>query len=232
MWDIKFLVKEFLHSKSFQEFVNKCFKDKNKVIVDKEYLTYLVMKTGDLFYPSESLITVTSVYQEYKFDDIQRDDIVIDIGACIGGFSIPASRMSDYVYAVEPIMAEELRRNIILNKRNIQVIEAALGKGDIIEAKWNHHYKSVKSMTLSDIKSFCGGCDFLKVDCEGNEWLIKPEELNGIRRIEMEVHKIPGLKGGKPFTEMENMLYKAGFNYKVDSSRSYAGTWIVHGTRE
>ena len=223
MWNIKYLVKEFLQNKSLQEFINRRFKDENKAIIDKEYMAYIVMKNGNLFYPSENLGTAASVYQDYIFDDIRRDDIVIDIGACIGGFSIPASRMSDHVYAVEPIMVEELRRNVSLNKRNIQVIEAALGRGDIIETKWMNHRKSVKAMTLSDIKSFCGGCDFLKIDCEGNEWLIELEELDGIRRIEMEVHKVR-----KPFSEMENMLRKAGFNYKVDKPRDCVGVWIVH----
>jgi hypothetical protein len=31
----------------------------------------------------------------------------------------------------------------------------------------------------------------LKCDCEGGEWLIQPEELAGIRRIEMELHTPP-----------------------------------------
>lgn len=223
MWNIKYLVKDFFQSKSFQEFINRRFKEGNRVIVDKEYMAYIVMKNGDLFYPSEDLSTATCVYQDYIFDDIRRDDIVIDIGANIGGFSIPASRLSDHVYAVEPIMVEELRGNISLNKRNIQVIDAALGDGDIIEIRWGSHHKPVKTMTLGDIKGFCGGCDFLKIDCEGCEWLIETEELEGIRRIEMEVHKV-----GKPFSEMENMLRTAGFNCKVDKRRGYIGLWIVH----
>jgi len=122
-------------------------------------------------------------------------------------------------------MVEELRRNISLNSRNIQVIEAALGDGEVIEAKWKYHRKSIRAMTLSDIKSFCGGCDFLKIDCEGNEWLVKPEELDGIRRIEMEVHKV-----GKPLSVMENMLSKAGFNYKVDKPNNYL-SWNIHCMR-
>jgi len=35
-----------------------------------------------------------------------------------------------------------------------------------------------------------GGCTFLKVDCEGGEWFIESEELRGIRRIEMELHRM------------------------------------------
>lgn len=43
-------------------------------------------------------------------------------------------------------------------------------------------------MTLSQIIDFCGGCDFLKCDCEGGEWFIKEGEIKNIRRIEMEYH--------------------------------------------
>jgi len=169
MWDIKGLVCEFCHSESLQEFINDRFNDKNKVIIDSECVSHVVMKNGDSFYVSKDLGSSAFVYREYKFDDIRKDDIVIDIGANIGGFCIPASRMSSRVYAVEPITVKELRENISLNKRDIHIIEGALGNGDILEIKWEGVHKQLKTMTLSDIKGFCGGCDFLKVDCEGGE---------------------------------------------------------------
>lgn len=224
MWNIRFLLRDFFQSKSLQEFINRRFKDKDKVILEKEYIDYVVMKNGDLFHMSDDLNSAISVYQDYIFDDIRRDDIVIDIGANIGGFCIPASKMSDHVYAVEPITTEQLRKNVSLNKRNVGIIDAALGDGSLVEISWGYcNRKSVKTMTLSDIKTICGGCNFLKIDCEGCEWSIKPDELKGIRRIEMEVHKI-----GKPFAEMENMLKEAGFNYKVNRRRGYIGLWIIH----
>ena len=46
------------------------------------------------------------------------------------------------------------------------------------------------------IIEIAGGCDFLKSDCEGAEWQIVPEDLNGIRHIEMELH-VPPI-GGPP----------------------------------
>ena len=228
MWNIKCLAYEFLHSKSFQEFINNRFNDKNKVIIDKEYISHIVMKNGDLFYVSEDLDSSTSVYKEYRFDDIRKDDIVIDIGANIGGFSIPASRKSDYVYALEPVTVSELKKNISLNKRNIHVMESALGNGNTLEIKWKGVHKQLKTMTLSDIKNNCGGCTFLKVDCEGEEWFIKPEELRGIRRIEMEVHAV----GKKSLSVMENILKQAGFNYTYSKRGRYVGgfsvLWVVH----
>jgi FkbM family methyltransferase len=225
MWDIRCLVYEFFHKKSFQEFINDRFKDENKFIIDSKYVSHLVMKNGDLFYLSEDVGSSNSVLEEYKFDDIRKDDIVIDIGANIGGFSIPASRMSNHVYAVEPFMVKELRENISLNKRDIQVIEGALGNGDIMEVKWEGVHKQLKTMTLSDLKNYCGGCDFLKVDCEGGEWFIKPDELKGIRRIEMEVHGV----GKQSFSEMGNMLKKAGFNYDYCGHRTYGGEYSTYG---
>ena len=52
------------------------------------------------------------------------------------------------------------------------------------------------TFTLRAIREFAGGCDFLKCDCEGAEWLIRPRDLSGIRRIEMELHLPP--IGGPP----------------------------------
>ena len=228
MWNIRCLVYEFFHTRSFQEFINNRFKDENKFIINSKYVSHLVMKNGDLFYPSEDVGSSNSVLEEYKFDDIRKDDIVIDIGANIGGFSIPASRMSNHVYAVEPFMIKELRENISLNKRDIQVIEGALGNGDIMEVKWKGIHKEIKTMTLSDIKGYCGGCDFLKLDCEGCEWFIKPDELKGIRRIEMEVHKVDK----QSFSKMDNILKQTGFNYSFNERSGRGGEfdvlWLVH----
>jgi hypothetical protein len=225
MWNIKFIIRDLFKTKSFQEFINRRFKDETKVVLEKEYVDYVGMKNGDLFYVSNDLNTAIYVYQDYIFSDIRKDDIVIDIGANIGGFCIPASRMSDHVYAVEPITTEELRKNVSLNKRNIQVIDSALGDGSMVEIGWGCQRKSVKTMTLGEIKAVCGGCDFLKIDCEGGEWSIKLDELKNIRRIEMEVHKI-----GSPFSQMENMLSEAGFTLKV--RRSYIALWLIHAVNQ
>lgn len=44
---------------------------------------------------------------------------------------------------------------------------------------------------LRKIIEMAGGCDFLKCDAEGAEWLIRSRDLEGIRRIEMELHIPP-----------------------------------------
>jgi hypothetical protein len=128
---------------------------------------------------------------EYWFRDIRPGDRVIDIGANVGAFCIRAAHLSSSVTAVEPVTAHILAENIRLNMVNVLAIEGALGTGGICTCLWDDCAATVRGYTLSDIIRMAGGCDFLKCDCEGAEWLIRPGELDGIRRIEMELHLPP-----------------------------------------
>jgi len=230
LWNIvKNSIKTFARTKSLQEVINRLFYSKNKLIIEPGYIDYVVTKDNNKYYMSRLIDSVRQVRQDYIFDDIREDDIVIDIGACIGGFSIPASKKAKHVYAVEPMTPDMLRENILLNKReNIEGLEIALGDGKATRLEWLGESKTIKTKTLSEIISFCGGCDFLKIDCEGCEWNVKPEELEGIRRIEMEVHKV-----GFPFSMMEDRLSKAGFNYEVEKQpEGHIGLWLIHARRK
>jgi len=131
---------------------------------------------------------------EYRFDDLTPHDRVIDIGANVGAFCIRASRYSPHVVAVEPVTAALLRKNIRLNDAPVRVIEAALGNGREITVNWDDHEVTSPTFPLTTIIDMAGGCEFLKCDCEGAEWLINPPDLAGIRRIEMELH-IPPISG-------------------------------------
>jgi FkbM family methyltransferase len=131
---------------------------------------------------------------EYRFDDMRQDDRVIDIGANVGAFCIRASRCSQHIVAVEPVTASLLRQNIQLNGVPVRVIEGALGDGNPKKVSWDDCEVISPTYPLRKIIEMAGGCDFLKCDCEGAEWQIVPEDLNGIRRIEMELH-IPPIGG-------------------------------------
>jgi hypothetical protein len=133
---------------------------------------------------------------EYRFDDMRPDDRVIDIGANVGAFCIRASRISQYIVAVEPVTASLLRQNIQLNGIPVHVIEGALGDGNPKKVRWDDCEVISPTYTLRKIIEMAEGCDFLKCDCEGAEWQIAPKDLNGIRHIEMELH-IPPI-GGTP----------------------------------
>jgi hypothetical protein len=131
---------------------------------------------------------------EYRFNDMRRDDVVVDIGANVGAFALRAARLSRHVVAVEPLCVEILRENIQLNHADVRVIEGALGDGSTREITWDRCRRVLPTCTIGRIKRIAGGCDFLKCDCEGAEWLIDPGDLAGVRRIEMELH-IPPISG-------------------------------------
>jgi len=128
---------------------------------------------------------------EYWFNDMRPDDRVIDIGANIGAFCIRASRCSHHIVAVEPVTASLLRQNIQLNGVPLRVIEGALGDGNPKKIRWDDCEVISPTYPLHKIIGMAGGCDFLKCDCEGAEWQIAPEDLAGVRRIEMELHIPP-----------------------------------------
>ena len=131
---------------------------------------------------------------EYRFDDLCPMDRVIDIGANVGAFCIRASHYSQQVVAVEPLTATLLRENIRLNGVTVEVIEGALGDGKQKTIWWDDNNIITQTYPLRNIIEMAGGCDFLKCDCEGAEWSIKPEDLGGVRRIEMELH-LPPISG-------------------------------------
>jgi len=169
---------------------------------------------------------------EYRFDDIRRDEIVIDIGANVGGFCIRAARLSDHVLAVEPVLAEVLRENIARNRLNVTVAEGALGTGERTRITWGGQTVEVTTRPLSDYISMAGGCDFLKCDCEGAEWTLRPSDLDGIRRIEMELHMPPI---GGPVNRA--LLDYIGRHYEFEIERTpISGTQgvmgILHATRK
>ncbi|MDD1668066.1 MAG: FkbM family methyltransferase, partial [Methanomicrobiales archaeon] len=68
-------------------------------------------------------------------------------------------------------------------------------------------------------------------DCEGAEWLIRPDDLSGIRRIEMELHLPP--IGGPP---KEALLEYIGKHYDFTIERrpvhqSLGVMGILHASR-
>ncbi len=186
------------------------------------------IKCGSHITQSAQNTTIEEVFSEYKFNDIREDDIVLDIGANVGGFSLFVSKMVKHVYAVEPITTHILQENININKiNNITVFDTCLGKG-IVEVNWMSSIKKIPGKSLSELINMCGGkVDFLKCDCEGGEWCITPDELKNVRRIEMEVHN---LDGSHNFNDYLKMIEQAGFKYTY---KIYKETdMLVHAYRK
>ena len=163
------------------------------------------------FYIDENVVEISRSINEYDTKDIRPSDIVLDIGANIGGFSLNIYKKVHSVYAVEPLFIYTLNRNIQLNNvKNIYVIPCALGSGEI-DITYNGLSRKVIGLSLGDITKLCGNhIDFLKCDCEGAEWCITLPEIMNIRRIEAEIHNFDGKHNFKDF---ENLLISSGFDY-------------------
>jgi FkbM family methyltransferase len=169
---------------------------------------------------------------EYWFQDILPDDRVIDIGANVGAFCIRAARLSRSVTAVEPVTARILAENIRSNETNVRVIEGALGKGGTVTCSWDDCSASVPGYSLSEIIRLARGCDFLKCDCEGGEWLIRPGELAGIRRIEMELH-IPPISGPPVMSLLDEISRDFDFEITRTPCHDALGVMgVLHATRK
>ncbi len=160
--------------------------------------------------------SIFSVYKDYPFDKISKEDIVLDLGANIGAFSIPASRLCKKVYSVEPIFADTIKDNIKLNNiSNIEVLELGVGKEGKESFEFMGVTRTIDSLPFKSIKSNIGKIDYLKIDIEGNEWTIEPEDFIDIRVITGEGHI---------FTKREKRLcnwskWKSWFesnNYKLE----------------
>jgi len=139
----------------------------------------------------------------YKLKKLNiQDGLIIDIGANIGTFAIPASRYGKVLaYEPDPNNFQILKMNIALNNANVEAFNVAVGKKgeDCIENASGHSRLGgnggsggalVKVIEFNDIPFEY--CDLLKMDCEGGEYdVIKyanNEKLNKVARIVGELH--------------------------------------------
>ncbi len=222
MWNFKQIIKkragilldEFLKIPAFQIYVNDRYNTGNHSVINNKFLENIFYKyKGFEFGVNDQTDSIFEGGSHYEFSDIHPDDIVLDIGANVGSFSMFASEKAKHVYAVEPIYPHLLKQNIEKNNiKNITVFDFGLGYGDK-KIRYGKINKTVTCKPLSEIISLCGNhIDFLKIDCEGGEWSIKPEELAGICHIEGEIHNLDGFHDVNNFVDM---LKKAGFECRV-----------------
>ena len=199
----------------------------------QEYMRTHCSLYGDYkFIPSRQNVTIQQAMMDYHLDDVKSTDRFLDIGAHVGGVSVIVSDRVAKVCAIEPIYHKELMRNIAINEiTNVDVICCGLGEG-ITPLEFNGNSSTVQCHSLRYIiDTFCDGhVDFLKIDCEGGEWNITPSELDGIRRIEGEIHSRDRATDGDNMFEFVNMLQACG--YDVDIEKNNRQTMIIHATKQ
>jgi len=165
---------------------------------------------------------------EYDYSDLRSSDIVLDLGACCGVFSILVSDQVKTVYAVEPLYHDLLLENLYLNKiSNVNIISCAISsKLCNLLINYDPRTSVVCGIPFDSLMSLINTpIDFLKMDIEMAEWLITSNQLAQFRRIEVEVHNFDGKHDIENF---ETIVENAGFEYITDTIEG-SPTHIIHG---
>lgn len=188
--------------------------------------------------------------EEYKDKQfiINSTDVVIDIGAHIGSFSVWAARQAPNgrVYAFEPndenhIFLEENKK--LNDLKNLEIFKLAVSDKDGEASFFNSDHLSmshsffetgaentttVRTISLAGIleANKIDHVDYLKIDAEGAEYLIvlnaSPEALNKVDKILIEYHDY--LDHGHHYKDIENYLVNNGF--QVEIARNFLFRYI------
>jgi FkbM family methyltransferase len=150
----------------------------------------IVEVDGCRFHVTDQINAIQRVKGNDWFNRIRPTDVVVDIGANIGAMTIPFAKVAKRVYAVEPLFFEDLERNIKLNElTNVITFHTGIGKDGLRELSFGSRIATSPIITFRELRAVVGGhIDFLKMDGEGCEWDIEPEELKGIRELRIEFH--------------------------------------------
>lgn len=168
---------------------------------------------------------------EGLIDAIRPGDVVFDIGAWIGPYTLLASKLvgpSGRVVSFEPDRAAraQLERNVRLNSAtNVQILPIALSdatgtarlSGADSEARIAETgSEEVETMTLPDFIAREGAPDVVKVDIEGGELRLDVQSLSRARELFVEVHVpvfrsanadperfLAGIAAGRPVRRLE-----------------------------
>ena len=189
---------------------------------------------------STDIMTLTNIWLVQEYDkkfQINENDIIIDIGAHIGLFSLFASQYckNGKIFSYEPIKEnfELLLENIKLNKiENVHPHNSAVSKlNEKIKIFYNDDQsahsmflESDKNTTVDSIslqrifdENKIESCNFLKIDCEGAEYEIIDslpiEYFKKIEKMVIEYH----FADSKPelSKKLISKINNAGFETKI-----------------
>jgi FkbM family methyltransferase len=220
-------------------------------VVKSGNLTFNV-RTNNWRHKLSDIIMVYRGADEYAICPINEGDIVIDVGAYIGGYSVWAAQKAKFVFAIEP--NPDTYKYLEKNVRGIENIKTYKGllsseEKDVplyistfnpaensITRKSNYKIYT-HSLTLPTIfkkhNSHIPHCDVLKMDCEGAEYDIlfnSQDVLHKITRIIMEYH-VPEYWDIEGYTVqgLIDMLRSHGYKVNIEKRKCYQG--IIYAER-
>lgn len=194
------------------------------------------------------------ILEEYRrqLSLVNESDVVIDIGAHIGLFSLYVSQFykNGSIFCFEPIKEnyDLLSYNISLNKRkNVKAFQKAVAdKSGVVKVFLSpdaaahslflkgSSYQEVESISLKEILDSheIESCDLLKMDCEGSEYMILnslPEKyFDRIHKVVMEYHLITE----KPELIQDLVRKLVSLNYEVVTEKKTDDYGLLFATRK
>lgn len=179
---------------------------------------------------------------EDEYFTIRASDVVIDIGAHIGAFSIWAARQAVYgtVYAFEPnnenygLLEENKALNDLTNLQTFKLaVSNVTGEADLFNSDYHNmthsffkdgaqNKTSIRTISLAEIlqANDIERVNYLKIDAEGAEYLIvldaSSNVLRKIDKIFIEYHD--NLDHGHNFKELIKYLTGNGFRVETKGS--------------
>ncbi|PIU33644.1 hypothetical protein COT03_02835 [Candidatus Shapirobacteria bacterium CG07_land_8_20_14_0_80_39_18] len=201
--------------------------------------------------PDEIPINEVWIRQDYTPPgfDIEKSDMVIDIGAHIGAFTIYSAKRAGggfvYSYEPSPINFAILQRNVAINSlTNVHLCQMAIASDttsrQLTFDETNDAGASffstggvtelVHCIRLEDIfeANAIARCGFLKMDCEGAEYEIlfstPPDIFKRIRRIALEYHVRSQIPNCDPNALID---FLKGHGYVVVKNKPKTGLGIL-----
>jgi FkbM family methyltransferase len=202
-------------------------------------------------------LMIWEIWKAKVYDDaripIRAGDVVVDIGAHIGGFAVRAAKFAHggpiYSYEASSKNFRLLTENCKLNHlTNVHIENCAVSNqsgslpfytpsengilGSLLQ-NTSGFMETVQATTFSDIiaKHSLTQIDFLKMDVEGAEFDIlfaHPDETLPItQKIVLEFHEFRGDK--RSHLDLVNLLSSHGFNVVVEKAKFPQPSWF--GTR-
>lgn len=199
-----FSIPVILTKTNFWDFPFLLFMSPIKVTVNKKLQLY-VWSFMEVWTIVE--VVINKCYEQFRSP--QENDTIIDIGASIGDFSIAKSKENQgkvkiLAFEASAKLVSRAKKNIGLNHAiNISIRKEKITSLNDIFKK----YKIIK-------------CDFLKVDCEGNEYEIfkktYDQTLSKIKYIAMECHTFnPTMT--KKYSKLKKRLTKRFFIKEIEN---------------
>lgn len=205
--------------------VEAVLKDRGKVIIRKDTIEWLLKELLDKEIDIGEFDHI-EVLNDYYFRDIKKDDIILDIGAGAGLYSLLTGLKAKKVYSVEPLLPEVFLEHT-KGTTNIKLLSFAFGRDNYgVACKY---WGKVKNVYAHDLDYILNNIDsrisVVKCDCEGCEWdgFLGCRDFKNVRLIDMEYHT----NNRKDLSMLFSHLKRNGFSVEkkvgLSSSFKYIG---------